>query len=543
MTRMITKLLATVTLCAASSFAQAVEGSVVNSATGEGISNVEVKILKGATVLFTRYTDANGGFTVQDLADGDYAAVYSPFDYSPNLTDSRPAFARQVVGPAQPFHIGGGPDAVKLEARMIPFGRLAGRVINGRGEPAPGALLQLIDSHLGSQLIMLISADNRGNFDLSVRPGSYKLSAAPVGQLKPPDADPENGQPQGWARTYYPGVAFEELASEILMQPGVDAMGIEIKLVAVPAHGIRGVTLYPDGKPASKVTLHLGDDFPSLRPPQYTQSGEGGAFQFQGVTDGVQEITADFKAGDVDLRAAERVEVVGHDLDRVNVILNAPFTVIGKVIIETQEGTPAPKPPGLVSLNEVDRRANARVFEHGPWANPDAQGNFRVTHVYPGTYIVSTGSSDARPGVAEGFASAPPGYFLDSIRAGDVELPDRVVRLTGPLPITLVYKNNGGTVRGALERCALGAVWLFPRDETQWRRDFFRSARCDASDHFEIADVRAGEYYALALSAASPSPFADGMFDETLPAQAVPVTVHAGEVVSPDLHLLVRSSF
>jgi hypothetical protein len=40
MTRMITKLLAAVTLWAASSFAQAVEGSVVNSATGEGISGV-----------------------------------------------------------------------------------------------------------------------------------------------------------------------------------------------------------------------------------------------------------------------------------------------------------------------------------------------------------------------------------------------------------------------------------------------------------------------------------------------------------------------
>jgi hypothetical protein len=540
---MITKLLAILTLWGASSFAQAVEGSVVNSATGEGISGVEVKILKGATVLFTRYTDANGAFTVQDLADGDYAAVYSPFDYSPNLTDSRPAFAAQVVGPAQPFQIGGRPDAVKLEARMIPFGRLAGRVINGRGEPAPGALLQLSGSQLGSQLMMLISADDHGNFELKVRPGSYKLSATPVGHLKPPNPDPENGQPQGWARTYYPGVAFEEIASEILMQPGVDATGIEIKLVAAPAHAIRGVTLYPDGKPAPKVILHLGADFPSLQPPQYTQSGEDGAFRFEGVIDGVHEITADFQAGDVDFRAREPVEVVGHDLDRVNVILSAPFTVTGKVIIEAQDGTPAPKPPGLVSLDEVDHRAHSQVFKRGQWANPDAQGNFRVTHVYPGTYIVSTGSSDARPGAAEGFASAPPGYFLDSIRAGDVELPDRVVRLTVPVPIALVYKNNGGTVRGGLEHCALGAVWLFPRDATHWHRDFFRSATCDASDHFEIADVRAGEYYALALSAVNPSPFEDGVFDETLLAQAVPVTVRAGEAVSPDLHLLIRSAF
>jgi hypothetical protein len=137
-----------------------------------------------------------------------------------------------------------------------------------------------------------------------------------------------------------------------------------------------------------------------------------------------------------------------------------PFTVTGKVIIETQEGTLAPKPPVLLSLDEVDRRAHARVFEHGLWANPDAQGNFHVTHVYPGTYIVSTGSSDARPGAAEASRARRPDTF--SIRcAGDVELPDRVVCLTGPLPIALVDKNNGGTVRGALEHCALGACAFF----------------------------------------------------------------------------------
>jgi len=28
--------------------------------------------------------------------------------------------------------------------------------------------------------MMLMSADDHGNFDLNVRPGSYKLSAAPV---------------------------------------------------------------------------------------------------------------------------------------------------------------------------------------------------------------------------------------------------------------------------------------------------------------------------------------------------------------------------
>jgi hypothetical protein len=86
-------------------------------------------------------------------------------------------------------------------------------------------------------------------------------------------------------------------------------------------------------------------------------------------------------------------------------------------------------------------------------------------------------------------------------------------------------------------------VWLFPGDATLWRRDFFKAATCDASDHYGIIDVRPREYYVLAMSATSPSPFADGAFDETLLAQAVPVTVPAGEAVAADLHLAVKHAF
>jgi hypothetical protein len=535
MSGVMTKLLATAALYAATSLAQGVEGSIVNSVTGQGIAGLEVTILKGVAVLFTRYTDTRGQFVVNELSDGEYAAAYSSLDYSPNLMDSHPTFAREARGLAQPFRIAG-PDTVKLEARMIPSGRLAGRVLDGRGDPVPRARLQLN----GARLKLLMSADDHGNFDQNIPPGSYKLSAVAVADLKPPDPDPRSGQPQRWARTYYPGVGFEELASDLLMRPGVDVTGIEIKLVAVPAHAIRGKILYEDGSPASKVTLNLGEGFPNWR-AQSTESRQDGTFEFEGVTDGRYEIATDFKAGDVDLRANEWVELLGHDLDRVGVTLAAPFNATGKVSIETNEGTPAPKPPGIVSLDEVSHRTQAGMGFH-LWANPDSQGNFRITHVYPGTYIVSDSGSGVST-TAAGFAGAPLGYFLDSIRAGDVELPDHVVRLTGPLPITLIYKSNGGIVRGAVEHCGSGTVWLFPRDATLWRQDFFKSATCDASDHYDIIDVRPREYYALALSATSPSPFADGAFDETLLGQAVPVTVHAGEAVAADLHLVVKPAF
>jgi 5-hydroxyisourate hydrolase-like protein (transthyretin family) len=520
-------------LSAISTLAQAVEGHVVNSATGDGIADIEVRIHQGAIVVSTLSTDASGRFTVHDLTDGDYTATYATREYSPSITDSRPPFLMKKEGNEQPFHVSAGADGVKLEARMMPYGRIAGRVIDGWGEPVASARLLLT----GSRGLLLINADGHGDFDIheSLRPGAYKLSAAPVGHLKPPDPDADTGQPQRWARTYYPGVESEELASEIILHSGVDVTGIEIKLAAVPVHSIRGTITYPDDTPAAKITIRLGEGLPGLL-AQSTQSREDGTFQFKDVTDGLHEITAVATAGDINLRVSQLVEVAGQDLDRVNIALAAPFTVTGKVILETPEGRPTPAPPGAVSLGEVSRRPHDAMFRRSHWANPDAKGDFNITSLYPGTYIVSAGAP-ANP------LEAPAGYFLDSIRAGDVELPDRVVRLTEPLPITLIYKTNGGTVRGTVEHCASGVVWLFPRDATLHARNFAISAACHASDQYEIDAVRPGEYYAVALSAANPSPFSDGILEETLIALATSVTVRAGEMALADLHLIARPLF
>jgi hypothetical protein len=549
-------------LSAISTLAQAVEGHVVNSVTGEGIAAMEVRIHQGATVVSTLSTDANGRFMVHDLTDGDYTATYATPWYFPSITDSRPPFVMKKEGSEQPFHISAGADALKLDARMVPNGRIAGRVIDGWGEPVAGARMLLSGSRFmgGSRPLtgLMIYGDSHGGFDTLgiLAPGAYKLSAAPVGHLKPPDPDAETGQPQRWTRTYYPGVESEERASEIILRPGVDVTGIEIKLAAVRPRTIRGMITYPDDTPAVKITMSLNEGLPGL-PVKSTQSREDGTFQFEDVTDGLYEITAAAPSGDINLRVSQKVEVAGHDLDRVNLALEAPFTVTGKVIFDTPEGRPAPAPPGAVSLGEVNGRPHTARFQHIHWANPDAKGDFNITYLYPGTYSVSAGTSDgvatapplypgtytASAGTSDGVAAAPSGYFLDSIRAGDVELPEHVVRLTAPLAITLVYKTNGGTARGTVEHCGSGVVWLFPRDATLHARDFAVSANCNASDQYEIDAVRPGEYYAVALSAASPSPFSDGILDETLIALATSVTVRAGEMALADLHLIARPLF
>src|ERR1035437_2646664 len=103
------------------------------------------------------------------------------------------------------------------------------------------------------------STDAQGKFELQSMPGTYGLSVLPPPNLKPPEPEQE-GPVLAWKRSYYPGVALPEGASNIAVLPGGEVSDVELKLLAVPAHAVRGVLLSPDGTPAPKVTIALAEE-------------------------------------------------------------------------------------------------------------------------------------------------------------------------------------------------------------------------------------------------------------------------------------------
>ena len=157
----------------------------------------------------------------------------------------------------------------------------------------------------------------------------------------------------------------------------------------------------------------------------------------------------------------------GHQLDGVKLQLNPPFTVLGKVLMETAKGAPAPRMPSVALDPHVSRsrRDNGIVIglaSASPNARPDADGNLKLDNVYAGAYRIIAMNS-------------PPGYYLDSVRVGEAEQSAPEVELSsGAVPITLVYKTNGGTVRGTAEKCASGGVVLVPQEPgSAAARDFY----------------------------------------------------------------------
>jgi hypothetical protein len=88
---------------------------------------------------------------------------------------------------------------------------------------------------------------------------------------------------------------------------------IEIKLLAIAAHPVRGLVFDPYGTPAAKVALTLRQS--TVTSFLLTQSKPDGTFEFPAVVDGEWRLSAEVESGGVKLRVAQWMEMVGHGME------------------------------------------------------------------------------------------------------------------------------------------------------------------------------------------------------------------------------------
>ena len=307
------------------------------------------------------------------------------------------------------------------------------------------------------------------------------------------------------------------------MNSGTEVTQLEIKLLSGPVYHVRGVVLTPGGDAAPDAVVDLD---------QASHQTGGGAFDFE-TADGEWQIQARAQDGETELRAYRTVRVAGHDQDGLKLVLEAPFSIHVRLLFDP----PLPKGkypyPKTVGLGASDRSQWRGSTE------PDEDGNFTIENVYPGVYNVSA------PRL---FLS---GYYLESIRLGSQDaLGVEVEFRSGFQPLEVRLKGGGGTVRGNVEDSKEAWVVLVPMDLARRRVELTGWGFCDATGHYEITNVRPGDYCAIAVTQESqvfvfPQGIPAGQegavgygFDPRLINQATRVSVREGETSLVDLRVV-----
>ena len=162
--------------------------------------------------------------------------------------------------------------------------------------------------------------------------------------------------------------------------------------------------------------------------------------------------------------------------------------------------------------------------------------------------LLSPFPGDLQPGEAprfKGFAGkyliAPAaglaGYYLAAAVVDDHDVLGRVTDIAAGDTIKLVFRKDGGSVRGNVEQGARALVVLMAHDPGSNARLGY-SGRCDASGAFTIPDVPPGEYTAVA-GKGFPD-FGSAAFATLLTSSGKRVRVEAGSTEQADLRLAVQ---
>jgi hypothetical protein len=470
----------------------AVEGSVINTATGAGIPGASVTLTAPRAPRYEATSDSAGRFKIVGIAPGAYRA-----------SANKDGFAQPQVNLAlslnSPLRIEASSDPVKLDFKLAPLVIVSGRVLDPDGKPLRGATVALIPNLLGDS-----TTDTEGRFQFEdVRPGAYAILAGPPETAKP--LETKDGTRTAMARTYYPSVTDQTLAQSVAIGSGGPSY-FEIRLQTSLVQRIRGVVVGEDGKPMKNVELTLlpnrlnSKDVVglSLRSggrslfaigPRYlfvsstepnVISGADGRFEFGAVPPGDWWINAavELNPGGATRQAGLTELMLGReDINVLEIRVAQPF-----------------KLNGAISLDEKDASApNADVLRTIPFTFVNADTKVMVREGIPQSGKISI--ENFLPGLYKVFPE--PGYSMRFF-LGESEVTNQAFSITAASPpFRAVLSRWAGAIQGTVEKGEGSTVVLMPQ-----RTDEFgigQTILCGPGGSFQLSDVSPGEYFIAAF--------------------------------------------
>jgi len=511
-----------------------VEGVVVNKVTGAGIGGVTLWFWSSGTNSYKAVTDDAGTFHLSGLTPGDYSSSVQKTGYSSPDSDEL------VPGDRPKRHIIPGAEPTRYRFELIPPAVLRGRVIGTDGNPASASV------ELDPRRSVKSNADGSFVFE-NLAPGDYMLLARPTTTGRATEHSSEKDDIRTEVvPTYYPSAVDRSLAQSIVVHPGAELDGYEIRLQSAEVHRVRGIVLDPDGKPAAKAKVELHAKLPAYTgltingsagkgltfsfskgpaggqaDEQPFTTAEDGVFEFPSVRMGewTAQVTSDWIRDEIHQRNFLRVgstafRVEHQDPDKLTIQFVTPVQLSIPVTVVLNDGS-LPAPGFSVSVTVMSDTASAMMK-----APIDPDGVLRFGEMMlPGTNRIQ---ADVEAG----------NYYVDSILLGSTNITGHGVELTPASPPLKIVLKPAGTVRGTIEEGDTATVVLFPPNLTGTGYSVQGAGKA-----FELTGVPPGEYNAIALDRFEPRAMTDPSRLRSLMPRATTVRVEPGSTASVQLKL------
>lgn len=515
-----------------------IEGQVVNAQTGEPLKKAHVRLFGNDGQQNNNYsttTDAGGHFVIQEIDPG----TYTVFAERNGFTQAQYGVRGTSRG-AMPLPLGAGQRMRDVNFRLLPFGVIAGRVLDENGEPVEHVLVTATryahGRNQGAQAGNGGQTDDLGEYRIfGLEPGKYYLSATYRQQnMMAQDRTPADTPDEGYAPTFYPGTIEATAAVAIDVVPGAQLRGIDVALRKTRTVRIRG-----------KVINGLGERLPqgvflTLLPREKAGMGfypramapvrnADGTFELRGVTPGSYTLMAQcWDEGKVYF-ARQSVDVGNNNVDNVGLLLSTGMDLKGTVRTEGPDGAVL----GNLQISLAPQEG-VRMGMQGAKVGDDR--SFSLSNVPASIYTINV-------------HGMPETFYIKSIRMGDADGLESGLDLThgGAGMLEILLSPNGGQVDGSVgdlkEAAGSSAVVvLAPEGRRRDQTTFFKMANTDAQGHFTMKGIAPGEYKLFAWAQIDDGDYQDPEFLKPYENQGEAVTIRENSRESVPLKLIETES-
>jgi len=571
-----------------------VTGTVVDQVTQRPVSQATV-LIAGTDIGVVRVTvtDTRGQYGFAGVPAGHFLIGAGKAPYLATVHGaSRPGRPGTIVTVSRNQRLSG------LSIALVPGAVIAGRVVDDRDRPVPGARVRVVQHRAAAGEVAMngeagdpvtVTTDDRGAYRVfNLPPGEYAvllqargIVAGDVRRLTDADFDNSmaaptappaqpNGLAMGWSPAYAPGTANPSDAIAVTVAAGEERANVNVRTSLARFVRVEGTVSGPDAPNAGNVQV-------TLRPRGMNASGAivtnlqirpgpDGRFMFPNVPPGDYTVMARTlpppqpqqldrplaaagqpNSGAGTVRWAMRdVTVREESVADLNLELRAGFQISGELRVAGVTRLPADLPLIRVGLRPTPGSFIQNLPEN---VLVGRDGRFTIQGVVPGKYrlFLQIPNNDVLQ-VPAWFAKTA---LVDGVNLGDaLDVP---ITLDGENSAPIVFititgdtQEIDGVVRdasGALVRDC--TVLVFPTDRQFWfqqsRRVAARQSGRDGRFVFGIAAaLPTGEYYVAAVPDGRPGEQLDVLLLEELAKTATRVTLNADETKTVELRVSSR---